>query len=193
MDGSTTPRVFLVDDEPRDRGVLSRLLNAAGFVTRHAEDGIDGLAKLRETLPDIIISDLGMPRMSGAEFISVVRRRLPHIPVIVISGGLQPEQPARDFRPDVWLGRGSLRIEELVKSIPDLIRQGPSQLQIPEPTDTPFRVQHDGVGDFVVPCTDCLRPLKISDTPEIRSGEQRATCVHCQARVRFFVDDSDPS
>jgi len=61
-----------VDDEPRDRGVLSRLLNAAGFVTRQAEDGIDGLAKLRETLPDIIISDLGMPRMSGAEFISVV-------------------------------------------------------------------------------------------------------------------------
>ena len=190
MDGPTIRRVLLVDDEPRARGILSRLLNAAGFVTQEAEDGIDGLAKLRETLPDVIISDLNMPRMSGVEFISVVRRRLPHIPVIVISGGLQPEQPRRDFRPDVWLGKGSLHIEELVESIDDLVQQGPSQLQIPELTDTPFRVQH---GDFVVPCTDCLRPLKISDTPEIRSGEQMTTCIHCQARVRFFVDDSEPS
>jgi CheY-like chemotaxis protein len=193
MDGPTIRRVLLVDDEPRARGILSRLLNAAGFVTQEAEDGIDGLAKLRETLPDVIISDLNMPRMSGVEFISVVRRRLPHIPVIVISGGLQPEQPRRDFRPDVWLGKGSLHIEGLVESIDDLVRQGPSQLQVPELTDTPFRVQHGGVGDFVVPCTDCLRPLKISDTPEIRSGEQMATCIYCQARVRFFVDDTEPS
>ncbi len=193
MDGHATPRVLLADDEPRARGVLSRLLNAAGFVTKEAEDGIDGLVKLRETLPQVIISDLNMPRMSGVEFISIVRRRLPHIPVIVISGGLQPEQPPRDFTPDVWLGKGSLRMEELLKSIADLIPQGPSQLQVPELTDTPFRVQYGGVGDFVVPCTDCLRPLKISDTPEIRSGEQMATCVHCHARVRFFIDDSDPS
>ena len=121
-----------------------------------------------------------------------MRRRLPHVPVIVISGGLQPEQPPRDFRPDVWLGRGALRVKEIVKSIPDWIPQGPSQLQISEPADTPLRV-HDSVGDFAVPCTDCLRPLKISDTPELRSGEQRSTCVHCQARVRFFIDDSDPS
>jgi CheY-like chemotaxis protein len=193
MNGSIIPRVLLVDDEPRARAVLSRLLNAAGFVTQEAEDGIDGLAKLREKLPDVIISDLNMPRMSGLEFISVVRRRLPHIPVIVISGGAQPEQAPRDFRPDVWLGKGSLHIEELVESIDDLIRQGPSQLQIPEFTDTPFRVQHGGVGDFVVPCADCLRPLKIPDTPEIRSGEQAATCIHCQARVRFFVDDTEPA
>ena len=88
MNTPIIPRVLLVDDEPRARGILSRLLNAAGFVTQEAEDGIDGLAKLRETLPDVIISDLNMPRMSGVEFISVVRRRLPHIPVIVISGGL---------------------------------------------------------------------------------------------------------
>jgi CheY-like chemotaxis protein len=191
MEGTIIPQVLLVDDEPRARGILSRLLNAAGFVTQQAEDGIDGLAKLREALPDI--SDLGMPRMSRAGFISVVRRRLPQVPVIVISGGLQPEQARCDFRPGAWLGKGSLHIEERVESIDDLVRQGPSQLQVPELTDTPFRVQHGGVGDFVVPCTDCLRPLKISDTPEIRSGEQMATCVHCQARVRFFVDDSDPS
>jgi len=193
MVGHATPRVLLVDDEPRTRGILSRLLSTAGFVTQQAEDGIDGLVKLRETLPDVIISDLRMPRMSGVKFVSVVRRRFPHMPVIVISGVLESEQPLRDFRPDVWLGMGSLRIEELVESIADLIRQGPSQLQVSELTDTPFRARRDGVGDFVIPCTGCLCPLKISDTPEIRSSEQIATCVHCQARVRFFVDDSQPS
>ena len=190
MGGPTTPRVLLVDDEPTVRGILSSLLNEAGFVTQEAEDGIDRLVKLRETLPDVIISNLNMPRMSGVEFISVVRRRLPHIPVIVISGGLQPEPPPHDFRPDVWLGMGSLRIEELLKSIADLIRESPSHPSVPKVNDTPFRAQHDGVSDVVVPCTDCLRPFKVSDTPEIRTGEQSATCVHCHACVRFLVDGS---
>lgn len=45
----------------------------------------------------------------------------------------------------------------------------------------------------VIPCTDCLRPLEVPKTPEIRTGEQTMSCIHCQARVRFFVDDSEPS
>ena len=51
-----------------------------------AEDGFEGLAALKQSLPDIIISDLRMPNMNGFEFLSVVRRRFPVIPVIVISG-----------------------------------------------------------------------------------------------------------
>jgi len=51
----------------------------------------DGLVKLRDELPEVIISDLQMPRMAGIEFMSVVRRRFPSIPVICLSG-LIPEE-----------------------------------------------------------------------------------------------------
>jgi len=62
------------------------LLETQGYEVLCAGDGFEGLAALKQSLPDIIISDLRMPNMSGFEFLSVVRRRFPVIPVIVISG-----------------------------------------------------------------------------------------------------------
>ena len=61
--------VLLVDDHPTIRKFLSSQLEEAGFKAQQAEDGIDGLVKLRDKLPKVIISDLQMPRMSGIEFI----------------------------------------------------------------------------------------------------------------------------
>jgi CheY-like chemotaxis protein len=45
---------------------------------------------MRGALPDLIMTDLKMPNMSGFEFLSVVRRRFPQIPTIAISGKFQP-------------------------------------------------------------------------------------------------------
>ena len=55
--------VLLVDDDPTIRNFLSSQLEKAGFKAQQAEDGIDGLVKLRDRLPKVIISDLQMPRM----------------------------------------------------------------------------------------------------------------------------------
>ena len=71
--------VLLVDDDPNLREILSIRLEKAGFEARQAADGIDGLVKLRDELPKVIIVDVQMPRMAGIEFISVVRRRFPFI------------------------------------------------------------------------------------------------------------------
>src|ERR1039458_8295784 len=88
-------RVLLVDDDPSIRELLSSRLEAAGFEARQAEDGIDGLVKLRDELPEVIISDIQMPRMSGIEFVSVVRHRFPSIPVIILSGSSPVELPTQ--------------------------------------------------------------------------------------------------
>ena len=50
-------------------------------------DGIEGLHSLSKSLPDLIISDLNMPRMTGFEFLAIVRQRFPHIATIAMSGG----------------------------------------------------------------------------------------------------------
>ena len=54
MPNAAACRVLLVDDEPAIRDLLSGLLEAEGFKADQAEDGLDGLAKLREKLPDVI-------------------------------------------------------------------------------------------------------------------------------------------
>src|ERR1700751_5734042 len=83
-------RLLVVDDEPSLRDTLQTSLSMQGYEVRVARDGFDALAQMRGALPDLILTDLKMPNMSGFEFLSVVRRRFPQIPTIAISGEFQP-------------------------------------------------------------------------------------------------------
>ncbi len=62
-------RLLLVDDEPVSRDVLQDSLSDKGYDVGVAKDGFDALAQMRGALPDLIISDLKMPNMSGFEFL----------------------------------------------------------------------------------------------------------------------------
>ena len=183
--------VLLVDDEPAIRDVLSSELKEAGFEAQEAQDGIDALVKLRDTLPHVIISDLQMPRMSGIEFIIVVRRRFPQIPVIVFSGSTPGELPA-EAKPDGWFEKGAHQIPELLKAVHDLVRKTPDRPYAPQVISTPVRTRRGGAGFFVLTCTDCLRIFQVMSTPEVKTVERTATCVYCEARVPFLVESSDP-
>lgn len=82
-------RVLVVDDDESIRELFTLLLRKEGYEVTAAENGFDGLLKLKKLVPDVIISDLNMPKMSGFEFLSVVRRRFPEISVIASSGAKQ--------------------------------------------------------------------------------------------------------
>ena len=184
--------VLLVDDDPTIRNFLSSQLEKAGFKAQQAEDGIDGLVKLRDKLPKVIISDLQMPRMSGFEFISVVRRRFPSIPVIVLSGSIQRELP-EEVRPDRWFRKSVQQVPELLQAVHDLARKTPDCADLPQVISTPVRTRPDGAGYFVLTCTDCLRLFQVTSTPENKAVERTAVCVHCEARVPFLIESSEPA
>jgi CheY-like chemotaxis protein len=67
------------------RACLSEIFIESGYAVRIASDGFSALAEIREEIPDLILSDLNMPGMSGFELLSVVRRRFPSIRVIAMS------------------------------------------------------------------------------------------------------------
>src|SRR5690349_6800291 len=86
MRDSPKHRILIVDDDPSIREVLCMLLGEEGYEAESAEDGFDALLQMKNSLPELVISDLNMPRMSGFEFLSVLRRRFPQILVVAMSG-----------------------------------------------------------------------------------------------------------
>jgi two-component system chemotaxis response regulator CheY len=79
--------VLAVDDSRTMRGMLKMALSSAGFDVTLAEDGVDGLEKLGGIAPDVIISDINMPRMDGFGFIEEVRRDPSRtgVPILVLT------------------------------------------------------------------------------------------------------------
>src|SRR3954462_2644894 len=114
-------RVLLVDDEPAVRRLGSALLESEGYEVLSAEDGFDGLAALKQSLPDIIISDLRMPNMNGFEFLSVVRRRFPTIHVIAISGEFSGLTGPERVPPDAFFSKGLYQTAQLFEKIVELL------------------------------------------------------------------------
>lgn len=81
-------KILLVDDEAGFAELLRDLLIMDGYEVRLASDGIAALDSLKDDIPDVIISDVMMPRMGGIEFFRKVRSRsdTEKIPFIFISG-----------------------------------------------------------------------------------------------------------
>ena len=66
-------RILVVDDEPDERFLLRRLFERAGHEVTEAADGAAALAIARESLPDLVVTDMRMPVMDGAELIRRLR------------------------------------------------------------------------------------------------------------------------
>jgi len=188
----STNSVLLVDDDPTIRNFLSSRLQEAGFRPQQAEDGIDGLVKLRDKLPNVIISDLQMPRMSGIEFISVVRRRFPSIPVIALSGSIERVLPAQ-AKPDRCFRKYAQQIPELLQAVQDLARTTPDRANFPQVISLPIRTRRGGDGYFILTCPDCLRLFQVAGTPENKTVERTAVCVYCEACVPFSIESTEPT
>lgn len=82
-----TIRILAVDDSPTMRGLIGAALTPNGFDVHFAEDGIDGLEKLQEAEPDLVITDINMPRMDGFGVIEGVRDdpKFSSLPVLVLT------------------------------------------------------------------------------------------------------------
>jgi two-component system, cell cycle response regulator DivK len=70
---SQPPFVLLVEDDPANRGLASRILAACGLPHDMAGDGNEALEKVAGRLPDLILMDLSMPGMDGWEATRIIR------------------------------------------------------------------------------------------------------------------------
>lgn len=81
---SVEPLILVVDDDPAIRTSLQQELLASGYTTASASDGLEGVRAFVSQAPDLILTDLSMPRSDGFELISAVRAK-GRTPIIVLS------------------------------------------------------------------------------------------------------------
>jgi len=181
-------RLLVVDDEPQIREVFQSVLSTEGYEVRVAKDGFAALAQMRGALPDLIVTDLKMPNMSGFEFLSVVRRRFPQIPTIAISGEFHPPVEPLGVLADAFFAK-PFRLEELLAKVAELLRDAPPRTAIKRdraPTWVPRNGDH-----YVITCNDCLRSFSIPAEKSVRVLRELRTleCMFCAAPVQFIVEE----
>jgi CheY-like chemotaxis protein len=109
-------RLLVVDDEPSIRTSMSQVLTEIGYSVRSAQDGFSALAEIQKEIPEIILSDLNMPGMSGFELLSLVRRRYPAIRLIAMSGAFSGDEVPSGVAADAFYQKGS-GVRSLLKII----------------------------------------------------------------------------
>jgi len=116
-----TRRILLIDDDATVRQTLAGLLRAIGHSVAEASSGPEGLQSLEREPPDCVLTDLGMPGMSGWEVAREVRRRHPALPVLLLTGW--GEQPTGAAAPGEGVNRilgKPIRLGELQAAIAEL-------------------------------------------------------------------------
>ena len=102
-----TVTILTVDDSRTMREMLKSSLSAAGFEVHTADDGLHGLDRMAEVDPDVVITDINVPRLDGFGVIEAVRRGTvrPRRPILVLTTESAPElkNRAREAGATGWI------------------------------------------------------------------------------------------
>jgi DNA-binding response OmpR family regulator len=93
------PRVLVVDDDPQARELLCEFLTAKTYEVSAAATGGEGLKRLREERPHLVLLDINLPDMSGLEVLREAKAIDPAVGVIMVTG-LQEEEIGRQAMRD---------------------------------------------------------------------------------------------
>ncbi len=182
-------RLLLADDDEALLVTLAARLSDEGYDVRTARDGFEALAVMREGAPDLLVSDLKMPNMSGFELFSVMRRRFPAVAVIAHSGEFVPAANP-SLLCDKLIIKGRNSNFELLDAIRDLVSQSPLRTQPGKILAAPAWVPRSTNGYFVLTCLDCLRSFSVLTRDGVIGEDAVARCFHCGVDVRYHIDDS---
>lgn len=82
-------QILVIADDAHVRLVLRQVLERAGYTVREAANGREGLQRYRTTPTELVMTDILMPEQEGLETIPALRRELPAVKILAISGGGQ--------------------------------------------------------------------------------------------------------
>jgi CheY-like chemotaxis protein len=182
-------KLLIVDDKPSIRTSLSLLLAEIGYSVRCAVEGFSALRELRNEIPDILLSDLNMPRMAGFELLRVVRRRFPSIQVIAMSGAFSGDEVPSGVAADAFYQKGSSigALLRIIEHLQLMERRDPVSPRVA----APLLIQRNSLNTLseafvMIPCPECLRTF-FHQHDNSGSREQGAICSYCGNAIQYLV------
>ncbi len=182
-------RLLIVDDELPSRTSLSQVCIKSGYSVRSAEDGFSALLQIREQVPDVLLSDLNMPGMSGFELMSIVRRRFPAMQVIAMSESPSESGISSGVAADAFYTKGSgpRLLLQVMRTLPQAPRALPQYSTMSAPIWI-SKGEHYPSGHLhiTVTCPECLRafPMILDDGI---CHIHEADCIHCHSLIYYAI------
>lgn len=121
-------KILIVEDDPFFRKLCTRLLKDQGFLVVTAEDGEEGLEKIKEEKPDLVLLDVILPKMTGFEALEAVRKipdpEIANTSAMFLSNLYSEEelQKARDLKAKAYLVKANTGSDELLEKIEKILK-----------------------------------------------------------------------
>jgi two-component system response regulator AtoC len=116
------PRILIADDDEETRAILSRVLEDEGYTVETAPDGRIALEMATTAPPDLLITDMIMPGLTGWSLFARMRRQVSTLPIILLSGAATGVPQHETSLPDhaVFL-RKPLEIDHLLEIVAHML------------------------------------------------------------------------
>jgi CheY-like chemotaxis protein len=191
----TKCQILVVDDDQSVRESVATSLVAAGYDVVAAEDGFRALSQLRKKLPDVILSDLDMPGMSGFELLSVVRRRFPQVSAIAMSGAYVGEKVPFGVIADGFFTKGG-QSKHLLSAIKQLLLTAQTRSRDHYRECAPAWIPQNGHDSKAMPyvvltCAECLRACPMNLTEGTTGEILEIPCRYCHSINRYIIEPSN--
>ena len=189
---TTKASLLIVDDEPLIRTALSSILTEMGWCVRTAQDGYSGLEEIQREVPEVLLSDLNMPGMTGFELLTVVRRKFPTVLTIAMSGAFSGNEVPSGVAADAFYQKGSSlgSLLMIIEALPKMERRA---LQ---PRRSATSYWNDGCADGLsgnpsqtITCPECHRtyPLALDSFGSMR---REVNCVFCASSIPYTITNA---
>ena len=119
-------RILIVDNDPATRALLSRVLGTEGYAVETAPDGRAALARIAASPPDLLITDLLMPRLTGWSLFARVRRRSPRLPIILSGSDTRFRHQETRLSHQAVFVRKPFALDQLLVTVARLLVGSPS-------------------------------------------------------------------
>ncbi|MBV9123413.1 MAG: response regulator [Planctomycetes bacterium] len=165
-------QVLIAEDSPTQAQQLQFILEDAGFEVELAENGLEALSVMEQHKPDIVVTDLEMPKMNGLKLVETVKAKYPSIPIILMTAfgseeiaALALRKGAASYVPKSYLLKDIVPTLQNVLAVSRHVRDNTRVLDVTTAIDSHFLLDNDAsiIPPLIGHLEDQLTRMQICD------------------------------